>query len=264
MDRIITLTTDFGLKDPYQGAMKGVILGINPYVRIVDITHLISPGNILECAYVLRDACNFFPEGAIHVGVVDPGVGGKRKPILIETDRHFFIGPDNGIFSLAADKKDIRRVIELKNREYFLKETGNTFHGRDIFAPVAGHLSLGLDPEEFGEELAGALSIEVPEPEKKGDTITGTIVYIDSFGNLTTDIRKEDILKDGLAVPCEVEVKGRILGPISKTYGSAGIGEPLALIGGSNFLEIAVNGGSASAVLDAATGVKVTVRIRRG
>lgn len=259
MDGIITLTTDFGLKDAYQGVMKGVILGINPYVRIVDVTHLISPGNILECAYVLRDACNFFPCGAIHVGVVDPGVGGRRKPILIETGRHFFIGPDNGIFSLAADKKDIRRVIELKNREYFLKETSNTFHGRDIFAPVAGHLSLGADPEEFGDEIEAAISIEVPVPEKKGSAITGSIVHADSFGNLITDIRKEDVAE----AACEVEVRGRTIGSISKTYSSVGKGGLLALISSSNFLEIAVNGGSASAVLGAAPGDRVVVRVRR-
>lgn len=260
MESIITLTTDFGLKDAYQGVMKGVILGINPYVRIVDITHLIPPGDILECAYVLRDACKFFPDNTIHVAVVDPGVGGNRKPILIETGRHFFIGPDNGVFSLAADKKEIRRVIELKNREYFLKETSNTFHGRDIFAPVAGHLSLGADPEEFGDEIPGAHSIEFPAPEKKGDAIIGSIVRADSFGNLITDIRKADVA----GTACEVEVKGRTIGSISKTYSSVAKGELLALIGSSKFLEIAVNGGSASAVLGAAPGDRVVVRIKRG
>ncbi len=169
MQKIMTLTTDFGLKDPYIGAMKGAILSINPSVLITDITHMISPGNVLEGALVLSEAYKFFPKGTIHVGVVDPGVGGRRLPVLIETDRYSFIGPDNGLFSLAVRKEKVRRVVRLSSRGYFLKKVSSTFHGRDIFGPAAAHLSLGVDPGKFGNaiEPGDLKSVECPRPQKK-------------------------------------------------------------------------------------------------
>jgi S-adenosylmethionine hydrolase len=155
-ERIITLTTDFGLKDPWAGIMKGVILSINPGARVVDITHFVTPQNIIEGAFILSQSCPRFPAGTIHVAVVDPGVGGKRNPILVETEGFFLIGPDNGLFSLVLEKERVKRVIRLTRREYFLPDVSTTFHGRDIFAPVAAHLSLGVDPASFGEPLETA------------------------------------------------------------------------------------------------------------
>jgi S-adenosyl-L-methionine hydrolase (adenosine-forming) len=259
MDKIITLTTDFGLKDSYVGAMKGAILSLNPYAMIVDITHLVSPGNIIEGALVLNEAYGFFPKGTIHVGVVDPGVGGRRMPVLIETDRYTFIGPDNGLFSLAIQKEKVRRVINLSRKKYFLKKVSSTFHGRDIFGPAAAHLSLGVDPGKLGDTIKRNVLKNVPfiRPKKKGGLITGEVVRIDSFGSLLTNIRKEDIAGHSRI---EAEINGVRVKGLQKTYSDVGAGRPLALIGSSGNLEIAVNNGIASDVLDASIGDKVVLR----
>lgn len=258
MGKIITLTTDFGLKDPYQGAMKGAILSINPDASIIDITHLISPGSIVEGAYILLEAYGFFPKGTIHVGVVDPGVGGERKPVLIETERYSFVGPDNGLFSLIAEKEKVKRVVHITSREYFLKDVSNTFHGRDIFGPVAAHLSLGAAPSAFGEEIKKARAIEFQKPAWKNGLLEGAVIYVDSFGNLITNIKKEDIPENADLI---VGIKGHIIKGLKKTYSSAEAGSLMALIGGSNHLEIAVNAGAASKLLNAAAGERVTVRV---
>ncbi len=263
MARIITLTTDFGLKDPYQGAMKGAMLSINPEARLIDITHLIEPGNILEGAFVLFESYRFFPEGTIHLGVVDPGVGGGRRPILIETERYLFVGPDNGLFSLIADKEKIRRVIHLTKREFFLSEVSDTFHGRDIFGPVAARLSLGVDPGSFGGEIKGLKAMELPPIEKKDGAVSGTVIYIDSFGNLITNISKEEVAGFGRAV-LEAGINGFKIKGLKRTYGDVKAGSPVMLVGSSNFLEIAVSSGSASKELDAKVGDKVTLRALKG
>ncbi|MBZ0220804.1 MAG: S-adenosyl-l-methionine hydroxide adenosyltransferase family protein [Candidatus Methylomirabilis sp.] len=259
MERIITLTTDFGLKDPYQGAMKGAILSINPGVRIVDITHLVQPGNILEGAFVLLGASRYFPEKTIHVAVVDPGVGGDRKPILVETRRFFYIGPDNGLLSPSVREDGILRAVELTNRELFRDEVMSTFHGRDIFGPVAAHLSLGAKPEETGQALDKILALDLPKtvPEKGG--LRGEVVYIDSFGNLITNIRREDLSAlDGTAV--EVTVKNAALTGLKKTYAMVEKGAATALIGSTGYLEVAVNRGNAAEALGARVGDTVAVR----
>lgn len=261
MERIITLTTDFGLKDPYQGAMKGAVLSINPKAKLIDITHLVSPENILEGALILLDAYEFFPEGAIHVGVVDPGVGGARKPVLIETKRHFFIGPDNGLFSLIAEREEVRRVVHLTNQKFFRKDISATFHGRDIFGPVAAHLSLGVDPALFGEEIKSLQSTEMPQPEKESGQIVGEVIYVDSFGNLLTNIKGSDISpSDG---NIEVSIKGVTLKGIRNTYSSAEKGAVIALISSSKHLEIAVNSGMASKIIGAEVGERVLVKVSR-
>lgn len=260
MNKIITITTDFGLKDPYQGAMKGAVLSINPKANLVDITHLISSGNILEGALILQDSCGFFPEGTIHVGVVDPGVGSERRPVLIETERYFYIGPDNGLFSLAIRNENIKRAIHLTEKKYFLGEVSNTFHGRDIFGPVAAHLSLGLNPEQFGVEINGLKGLDLPKPVKKDNEITGEIIYIDSFGNLITNIMAEELPENRMV---DISLNGFSLKGVSKTYSSAVKGAPLAVISSSGHLEIAVNGGAAKEVLKAKIGEKVRVKAQR-
>lgn len=263
MDRIITLTTDFGLKDPYQGAMKGAVLSINPRAAIVDITHSITPGNVLEGAFVLLGACSFYPKGTIHVGVVDPGVGGARRPILVETQDYFFIGPDNGLFSLVLKKEKVVRTVLLNNSRYFRSEVSNTFHGRDIFGPVAAHLSLGVEVLAFGDEVEESpLTIEIPETQKDNSSIKGEIIYIDTFGNLITNIKVDD-LDYYEAGAVEVAFKGKRIKGLKPTYSSVGSGEPLALISSSRYLEIAVNSGDAAGFFKARLGDPVRLKGRK-
>jgi len=257
MQRIITLTTDFGLRDPYQGAMKGAILSVNPAAAIIDISHLVASANVLEGAFVMHFACPYFPDGSIHVGVVDPGVGSERKAILVETKRYLFIGPDNGLVSLAAKDDGIKRVIELENARYFRKEVSDTFHGRDIFGPVAAHLSLGVDPAELGRPLDNMTGLDLPGTEIDGSEIKGEIIYIDTFGNAVTNIRRDEI-RNG--VDFEISVKGIKLIGVKRTYSMAGKGSPVALIGSTGFLEVAVNNGSAAQALGIRVGDKVTLR----
>ena len=257
MQRIITLTTDFGLRDPYQGAMKGAILSINPAATIIDISHLVASANVLEGAFVMRFACPYFHEGSIHVGVVDPGVGSERKAILIETGRYFFIGPDNGLLTLAANDDCVKRVIALENRRYFREEVSDTFHGRDIFGPVAAYLSRGIDPLEFGRPLDAASELGVPGPHIDGSEVRGEVIYIDSFGNAVTNILGEEI-RNG--VDFEISLKGVVLDGVKRTYSMAEKGSPLALVGSTGYLEIAVNQGNAARALGLSVGDRVTMR----
>ncbi|MBI2413578.1 MAG: SAM-dependent chlorinase/fluorinase [Deltaproteobacteria bacterium] len=257
---LMTLTTDFGLKDPYQGAMKGAILSVNREARIIDITHLISPGNILEGALVMLESCGFFPKGTIHVGVVDPGVGGKRRPILVETERFLFVGPDNGLFSLVLRNEKVKRVVHLTEERYFRKEVSNTFHGRDIFGPVAAHLSKGVSPSGFGPEITDILGISLPEPEREKGVIAGEVIYVDSFGNIITNINGSDALSFG--PDASLELNGKEIKGLKRTYSEAGNGSPLSLISSSDFLEIAVNAGDAGKAFNARVGDKVFLRAK--
>lgn len=259
MGRIITLLTDFGLKDPWAGAMKGVLLSINPGANVVDISHLVSPHNIAEGSFILSQAYPFFPKGTIHVAVVDPGVGGKRRPVLIEAGRHFFIGPDNGIFTPVLENERVKRVIHITNRKYFLREVSSTFHGRDVFAPCAAHLSRGVPPLYFGRPVENPVSLNLDRPGKKPLSITGTVLYVDSFGNLITSISKRDIsglLKKGRV---EIRIKGRRVGGLKSSY-SEGEGAPFALVGSGGQVEIACRQKRAADVIGASCGDKVEAR----
>lgn len=188
--KIIALLTDFGYKDNFVGIMKGVILGINPQVNLVDISHGVKPQSIFEAYFLLKNSYKFFPKGTIFVAVVDPGVGSKRKSILIETNDYFFIGPDNGIFSFL-ESHEIKNIVHLTNKEYFLKPVSSTFHGRDIFAPAAGFLSKGVSPEELGTLIKSIKRVEIPKPRIEKDKLVGEIIYIDGFGNLISNISRE-------------------------------------------------------------------------
>lgn len=257
---LITLTTDFGLKDPYQGAMKGAILSVNPEARVIDITHLVSPGDIVEGAFVLLESYGFFPDGTVHVAVVDPGVGGMRRPMLVETERFLFVGPDNGLFSLVLRNEKVKRVVQLTEERYFRKEVSNTFHGRDIFGPVAAHLSLGVSPSAFGPEITDILEISLPKPSLEMGVITGEVIYIDSFGNIITNINRGDALSFGGDAAVELNNKG--IEGLKRTYSEVTGGSALALISSSGFLEIAVNGGDAARLFNAQVGDKVLLRAR--
>lgn len=264
MDRIITITTDFGLRDPYQGAIKGVVLKLNPRANIVDITHLITPGDIVEGAFILSGAAPFFPASTVHLAVVDPGVGTRRRPVLIETARFFFVGPDNGLLSMAAERDGIKRVIELTNKEYFLPEVSETFHGRDIFAPVAAHLALGADPGSFGPLVQEAHGLESAQPTSEGGLLRGTVIHVDYFGNLITNIRGEYLMEHITRTgPGRVEaaINGRRISGLSSTYGSVEKGALAVLIGSSGYMEIALNRGSASKELGAGRGSGVELKV---
>src|SRR5262245_41467438 len=190
---LITLTTDFGLEDPFVGVMKGVILGIAPDVQIVDVTHSIPSHDVVRASLTLRSSHRFFPEGTVHVVVVDPGVGSSRRPILISTKRYFFVGPDNGVLSVACELEDQVQVFHLTSRQYFLEPVSNTFHGRDIFSPVAACLSRGVAPDVLGERVQSLVKLEFPQVRKSGNTLIAKVLHADKFGNLLTNVSADDM-----------------------------------------------------------------------
>lgn len=256
---VITLTTDFGLSDHYVAAMKGVILNINPGACIVDITHLVAPQSIREGAFTIASAAPYFPDNAIHVGVVDPGVGGERRPLLIETAGGFFIGPDNGLFSLALEGTKVKRTIEITNTRFFLPPVSRTFHGRDVFSPVAAHLSLGTAPSEFGEEGSPPIPLKGAVPVKNGTSIAGEVVHIDRFGNIITNILWIDMeaLCGGAALKAGIKDKTIVIS--DGGYSSVPSNTLVALQGSSGFLEIAERDGDAGKTLAATAGDSVVV-----
>ncbi len=264
MRRIITLTTDFGEKDPWVGAVRGVILSINPDAELIDITHLVSPQNILEGSFVFSQAYPFFPEGTIHVVVVDPGVGSRRRPLLVETGRFCFIGPDNGVFTQVLKGGDLRRIIHLTNSEYFLEEVSATFHARDIFAPCAAHLSLGVDPASMGEPVEDPCTLDITEPERTERVIRGVILYVDTFGNLITNISEDDLSALLERGEVDIDIGWRTLRGLVASYSEGKPGEPVALIGSTRRLEIAAFKQRATDLLDAGVGDRVEVRLRVG
>ena len=240
--------------------MKGAILSVNPDARITDIAHQIGAQDRFGAAFILNEACRSFPKGSIHVAIIDPGVGGPRSPVIIETARYIFVGPDNGIFSLALEGKNILRTILITNEEYFPGPVSTTFHGRDIFAPIAGHLSLGVDPGLMGEEIYSLVKLSMPSPLKEGDEITGKVIHVDGFGNLITNITKESLKASGNKTSVNIRDK-EILG-IHENYIESGREETLcAVIGSTGLLEIAVNMGNAKERLNAEIGEKVLVVI---
>ncbi|MCP4665419.1 MAG: SAM-dependent chlorinase/fluorinase [Deltaproteobacteria bacterium] len=241
---VITLTTDFGLSDPYVGVMKGVVLTINPLAMIIDLSHQVKPGSVMEGAGVLSEAHPYFPQGAVHVAVVDPGVGGKRRPILVVTKNHVFVGPDNGIFWPIMETLQDKEIYHLTNKEYFLHPISRTFHGRDIFAPAAAHLSKGADPARMGHVINDPVKLDIPAPVQKGEVLSGQVMGVDHFGNLVTNIRRRDLgfVKTGQPV---IRVGDLTVEGLHKTYSGVAKGEALAMIGSSGFLEISVNLGRA-------------------
>lgn len=279
---LIVLTTDFGTSDPYVGVMKGVILTINPGAAIVDLTHQVQPQNLQQASFLLGASHRFFPPGAIHVLVVDPGVGTGRRALLLTTPAAQFLAPDNGILSgvlgqhLEAPPTETCRVpvpsgcaaFELTNPQYWRHPVSDTFHGRDIFAPAAAHLSLGVAPEDLGPPVADLAWLPAVPPQREGRRIRGEVIYADHFGNLITNIPAEWLVEAGETEETEeteelrVEIKGRVISRLSRTFHDSG-GQPeealLALIGSHGYLEIARRDGSAALALPAAAGEPVLV-----
>ena len=248
---IITLLTDFGLQEEYVGVMKGVILSINPSVSIIDITHHISPQDVEQAAYTIKSAYRYFPEGTVHVVVVDPGVGSERSIIALIKNGHVFLAPDNGVLTLVMEEGNIDSVVCVNNTGYFLKSLSRTFHGRDLFAPVAAHISKGVEIVKTGTRVneKNLVYLNIPKPfvSDKGELV-GEIVRIDRFGNLITNIdfkRLEKFCGSGKVSKLEIRIGDRKIIGISKSYEAVALQNPLAIIGSSEFLEIAVNSGSA-------------------
>ena len=240
MKRIITLTTDFGLKDHYVGAMKGVILSINPNVIITDITHEIPPQDIFNATLILRNFYNYYPQGTIHIVVVDPGVGSRRKPIVVQADNYIFLGPDNGIFTFVYSELKSVKAFEISNPKYTLPKVGSTFDGRDVFAPAAAHLSLGVTVDDLGGQVRKPVKLQIKEPVVRGSEIIGEVIYIDSFGNLITNVPAQLIKPES-----RVYIGGEVIKRISQSYAEVPKGELLAIIGSTGFLEISISHGSA-------------------
>lgn len=258
--KIATLTTDFGLKDPYAAEMKATILSICPNAAIVDITHEIPKFNIRMGAYTLASAAPYFPKGSVHVAVVDPGVGTKRRSILIQTTQAFFIGPDNGILVLAAKKQSITSIHELANPQFMLPKVSNTFHGRDIFAPAAAHLLNEVKPEEFGPEIREAIKPEFAKTTRKNDVLIGEVLHIDDFGNIITNINEKEVAQSRLKEAVNVELPTcKLKLYLFKAYGETKPHQPLALIGSHGFLEIALNQGNAAKKFKAKPGEEITI-----
>jgi len=260
---IITVTTDFGGTDPYVAMMKGVILSINPDARIVDITHQVPAGSIQEGALIIKEVYAYFPSGTVHVGVIDPGVGGKRRPIAVLADSHFFVGPDNGLFWSIMETQGHIDVVHLTEKRYWMDKVSPTFHGRDIFAPVAAHLSLGVNPFLLGEKIDSPSTIAFPLPCKKDRDLVGEIIRVDHFGNIITNITMERLSPFLKSKGLTIKIGSLVLEKISTTYTDVPEGQPLALIGSSGHLEIAVNMSRATDYLgkECETGTKVIIRL---
>nr|HDM99538.1 hypothetical protein [Deltaproteobacteria bacterium] len=257
---ILAFLSDFGLKDPYVGIVKAVMLGINPALRIVDISHQIAPQNVMEASFVLGSAFREFPMGTSFLNVVDPGVGSQRIGLLAVTEHYTFLAPDNGLLSMVFRYSKKATCFSIENSQYFRRPVSNTFHGRDIFAPVAAHLTLGIEPQSFGPSCPDPVQLTWPEPIVKERYIEGEVIYIDGFGNLVLNVSADLIRhREPIRRQFRVNIKGIELSLLS-TYSDVAKGEPIALIGSSGYLEIAVNQGNAAEVLRAGVGEPLVIR----
>lgn len=268
MNRIITLTTDFGLSDGFVGMMKGVILGINPRATMVDITHDIAPQRIEQGAFLFANAYKYFPANTIHVVVVDPGVGSARRPMAAQVGETFFVAPDNGVLSLAIQNSKFEipdskiRAVHLNKPEYWLARVSHTFHGRDIFAPVAAHLSLGVPLEALGDPITDWVRLSPCVAAWRADNeIVGRVMRVDHFGNVISNI--DEAMLTGIAprrARVVVTIRGKSIAGIQSTYATVAPGELLAVISSSGHLEIAVREGAAAQLLGARIGDEIVLR----
>jgi len=261
------LLTDFGLKDSYVAEVKAVILALCPGASIIDITHEVEPFNLRVAAYLLARAVPYFPKGTVHLAVVDPGVGGKRKPLIIEAEKGMLVGPDNGILIPAAKKLGMKEVYEIKGEEFLPKRFTETFHGRDIFAPTAALLARGVKPGKLGVKTSTCAETAIPEAKALKGKIRGEIVYIDRFGNLITNIDRESLMSFNIKPGSILKLSFRRLGgkPLRlkflRAYSEAETGKLLTLIGSAGTLEISANQARASDKLKVRVGEKLWVEV---
>ncbi len=256
---IITLTTDFGLRDPFVGVMKGVILGICRDALLVDLTHEVAPQQVLEGALALGSAWRFFPPGSVHLAVIDPGVGGRRRALGLRAGGHYFVGPDNGLFTFAL-ATGAWSAVSIEAQAYRLPEVSQTFHGRDIFAPAAAHLASGVALERLGPSIGDPVQLPLPGFQRQGEDIVGEIIGSDRFGNLLTSVTADGMRELNSHGAIVVELGGRDLGPLARSYEEGSAGAPTAIIGSSGRLEIFVKNGSARELLRMGPGTQVKAK----
>jgi len=260
LSRIITLLTDFGLEDGYLGSVKGIILGICPAARMIDITHLVPAQDIRAGGFILHTVYRDFPAGAIHLAVVDPGVGTERCGLVIQTPNYFFVGPDNGLFSWVLKNEPAAEARMLENGEFWRSTVSSTFHGRDVFAPVAAHLAAGIPAALLGPPRIAHIA-EWSTVSRHGSTLKGEVLHVDHFGNVITNLDRKTLNDLAPNRRLVIHAEGRAIGGLRSTYGSEPPGAALAIIGSHGFLEIAVNRGNAARVLNLRAGDTVLVGV---
>ncbi|MCS6886161.1 MAG: SAM-dependent chlorinase/fluorinase [Acidobacteriota bacterium] len=256
---IITLLTDYGTKDHFASSLKGAILSVNTNVDIVDITHDIAPQDVFGAALVLRNAYKTFPRFTIHIAIVDPTVGSERRPIIVMTDNYNFIGPDNGIFSYIYHEEEVNRVIRIDAPHYYRMPVSATFHGRDIFAPIAGWITKGVDPRKMGEEITDYVRFAIPQPQVTSGLIRGHVIHIDHFGNCVTNISTNELTNEIAARNKVLLVNNHQIARFCRFYAECPDGEACALFGSAGLLEIAVPKSSAAQLLGIVRGMEVAL-----
>lgn len=264
LNQVITLTTDFGTTDTYVAQMKGVIAGIALDARVIDATHGIPPQDILAGAIALDALVDAFPDGTIHVAVVDPGVGSDRAAVAVKTERFTLVGPDNGLFTMVLDRYPPTAIVSLTNTDYHRDKVSQTFHGRDIFAPAAAHLANGVPIKQLGEPATTLVHLNIPQPEVSPDGLIALTLTADHFGNLITNLtrdRYDQWLVSTGSQSATVSVKKHKIGPVRQTYAEVQPGEPVAYFGSSGRLELAIRNGSANDLLGKADKVRVLLKL---
>ena len=260
--RIVTFTTDFGLNDPFVGILHGVVLNIHRDTTVVDICHAVASYDVFDGAWTIAQSYRFFPPRTVHVVVVDPGVGSTRRPLIVETDDYIFVAPDNGVLSLVEARESKFAVRHITAERYFLQPVSQTFHGRDIFAPVAAWLSKGVAPPEFGPEISDYIRLPLPQVERIAEnSLRGVVLKVDKFGNLITNISQQDApaLFGNVSATVSILVSGQTITRVSRSYAEAGEEEFFAIVGSSGYLEIAARQASAAEKLAAGVGTPVGV-----
>ena len=261
---IVTLTTDFGLNDHFVGTIKGVILDIVPGVEIVDICHSVQAFDVLDGALTIAQAYSYFPNGTVHLVVVDPGVGTARRPIIVTSERHHFVAPDNGVLSLVYGREERLHVRHVTAEHYYLQPVSNTFHGRDIFAPITAYLAKGVDAEKFGEEISNFVRFNAPKPKSvDGSTIRAVVLKVDRFGNLVTNVTPQDVpaLFQPEPPPFKILIGKREITELHTNYARGVPGSIFGILGSMGYLEIAANRGSAAQLLGTGKGTEVSLVI---
>jgi len=259
---IVTLTTDFGTQDHFIGTMKGVILENVPEVQFVDISHSVQAFDVFDGALTIAQAYSYFPSGTVHLVVVDPGVGSERRPIAVSTEKYTFVGPDNGVFSMIYDREARLSVRHITAEHYFLQPVSNTFHGRDIFAPIASYLAKGVDLDRMGEEVTDFVRFAAPRPKAVDEhTLRGVVLKVDRFGNLITNITPQDapMLFQAEPSPFKIIVGSKEIGQVHSAYAQGVPGQVFGLLGSMGYLEIATNRGAASKITEAGKGSEVKI-----
>ncbi len=262
---IITLTTDFGLNDHFVGTVKGVILNICPDAQIVDICHSVQAFDVLDGALTIAQSYSYFPSGTVHLVVVDPGVGTARRPLLVSSDRHHFVAPDNGVLSLVYSREERLRIRHVTAEHYSLQPVSNTFHARDIFAPVAAWLAKGVDSDKFGDEITDFVRFNAPKPKSvDGNTLRGVVLKVDRFGNLVTNITPQDapMIFGADPAPFKISVGQHQITEIRSNYSEGSPGEVFGILGSMGYLEIAADRGSAAKIIGSGKGSEVKLSMQ--